>query len=424
MSSVLTASPQMRNMIREFTVNDFIGLVHRVYRFWNAMSDSNLTCVRTTESSGYMGSMNANLKSKKDVKLDPGPVKIETNMKIAEMQMVGGGDWNVASMIWKELMPILNSTSKMTRSFLVNGFGVREEHPMMKEFTDAESPHELLDRLKECTTNTDDKLFKGEQKDGVLQEDDVGDVMRRVDGRDPTDAELATHLRDRLMQEIIQANAELGDTGKKRKGDERDNAAEVDDVVQDDNAMIDEVVDEGGDGKAIFDSFLKVIVGGANTPLLNNPENLINAMDQMRLGKREKGDTVGHRKIKSLLQRWYGEKVIEVKKDEKETVIERGSVVSLDGTTSGRLFMVFVVWKNGGSKWHPSKEGDNPSWPLIPKEMKSYRLGVREVIMVDGDARKIEYKSYDTIVDGINVRDTYRMVPVKEVTSVIFRVNV
>ena len=56
--------------------------------------------------------------------------------------------------------------------------------------------------------------------------------------------------------------------------------------------------------------------------------------------------------------------------------------------------------------------------------MKSYRLGVREVIMVDGDARKIEYKSYDTIVDGLNVRDTYRMVPVKEVTSVIFRVNV
>ena len=88
---------------------------------------------------------------------------------------------------------------------------------MMKEFTDAESPHELLDRLKECTTNTDDKLFKGEQKDGVLQEDDVGDVMRRVDGRDPTDAELATNLRDRLMQEIIQANAELGDTGKKRR---------------------------------------------------------------------------------------------------------------------------------------------------------------------------------------------------------------
>jgi len=371
-----------------------------------------------------MGSMNANLKSKTDVKLNPGPVKIETNMKIAEMQIVGGSDWNVASMIWKELMPILNSISKMTRSFLVEGFGVREEHPMIKEFTDAESPHELLERLKECTTNTDDKLFKGERKEGVLQEDDVGDVMRRVDGRDPTDAELATNLRDCLVQEIVLASAVMGDNGKKRKGDEGDNAAELDNVVQDDYAMNnEEVVDEGGDGKAIFDSFLKVIVGGANTPLLNNPENLINAMNQMRLRKREKGDTVGHRKIKSLLQRWYGEKVTDVKKDEKETVIERGSVVSLDGT-SGRLFMVFVVWKDGGSKWHPSKEGDNPSWPLIPKEMKSYRLGVREVIMVDGDARKIEYKSYDTIVDGINVRDTYRMVPVKEVTSVIFRVNV
>ena len=50
------------------------------------------------------------------------------------------------------------------------------------------------------------------------------------------------------------------------------------------------------------------------------------------------------------------------------------------------------------------------------KKMKSYGLGVREVIMVDCDVRKIEYKSYDTIVDAINVWDTYRMVPVKEVT--------
>lgn len=199
----------------------------------------------------------------------------------------------------------------------------------------------------------------------------------------------------------------------------------MDTVFQDITTMIDkDVINEGTDGKVIFDSFLKVVVGGAKTSLFYSPENLINAMNQMRLGKREKGDTVGHRKVKSLLQRWYGEKAIEIKKDEKETVIERGSVVSLDGTTSGRLFMVFVVWKDGGSKWHPSKEGDNPSWPLIPKEMKIYRLGVREVIMVDGHARKIEYKSYDTIVDGINVRNTYRMVHMKEVTSIILRVNV
>ena len=85
--------------------------------------------------------------------------------------------------------------------------------------------------------------------------------------------------------------------------------------------------------------------------------------------------------------------------------------------------MVFVVWKVSGSKWHPSKDGDNPSCPLLQKEEKSYRLGVREVLMVAGAEREIKY-IYDDIVDGRNVQDTFRMVPVKEVKSVIFKVDV
>mmetsp|Transcript_12748 Transcript_12748/g.16725 ORF Transcript_12748/g.16725 Transcript_12748/m.16725 type:complete len:153 (-) Transcript_12748:77-535(-) len=151
------------------------------------------------------------------------------------------------------------------------------------------------------------------------------------------------------------------------------------------------------------------------------PEKLIKAMDKMKLPKREKGDTVGFRKYKSLLQRWFGPKATDVKKDEKETVIERGSVITLDELT-GRRFVVFVVWKVSGTKWHPSKDDDSPSWPLLQKEEKSYRLGVREVLMVAGKEREIEYMS--NIVDGGNFRDTFRMMPVKEVKSVIFKVDV
>jgi len=46
-------------------------------------------------------------------------------------------------------------------------------------------------------------------------------------------------------------------------------------------------------------------------------------------------------------------------------------------------------------------------------------LSQRTAVKRKGDARKIEYKSYNTIVDGENVRDTYiRNGAVKEVKSV------
>ena len=75
----------MRKIIREFTTNHFIRLALKIDRFWNVMSDSNLNCARTAESSSCFKRTRDNLKSKKDFKLDPGPVKIETNMKISEI---------------------------------------------------------------------------------------------------------------------------------------------------------------------------------------------------------------------------------------------------------------------------------------------------------------------------------------------------
>ena len=51
--------------------------------------------------------------------------------------------------------------------------------------------------------------------------------------------------------------------------------------------------------------------------------------------------------------------MIEVEKGEKETDIEHGFVVSLDGT--GEQLFMFVAWKHSGSKWHQHKEECNPS---------------------------------------------------------------
>ena len=112
-------------------------------------------------------------------------------------------------MIWKNLMPMLNLTSKMIMTLLVEGFNLREDHTMMEEFSNVDLPHKFLEQLKEGNTNTDDKMLRGHHKEDILQEDDVVDVTRRSNERDPTDAELAVKLRDNLMLDIMQENSEI-----------------------------------------------------------------------------------------------------------------------------------------------------------------------------------------------------------------------
>ena len=72
----------------------------------------------------------------------------------------------MAHVIWKEIMPIIYLTRKMSKKFLVQGFNMREEYPMMKEFANVDSPIELLRRLKDCVDSTESKLFRGEHKEG------------------------------------------------------------------------------------------------------------------------------------------------------------------------------------------------------------------------------------------------------------------
>jgi hypothetical protein len=45
--------------------------------------------------------------------------------------------------------------------------------------------------------------------------------------------------------------------------------------------------------------------------------------------------------------------------------------------------MVTIVSKANGTMWFLSIKYDNPSWPVIQKEVKQYHLGVREVKFMD-----------------------------------------
>ena len=83
--------------------------------------------------------------------------------------------------------------------------------------------------------------------------------------------------------------------------------------------------------------------------------------------------------------------------------------------------MVSCVFYLYGSKWHASKEGNDPSWPLDIKEIPKYHLSLREVFV---DAHNgVELKPYKRIIDGENVCRTYMVVNLAEVKRVFLKIE-
>ena len=94
----------------------------------------------------------------------------------------------------------------------------------------------------------------------------------------------------------------------------------------------------------------------------------------------------------------------------KKKVIEHGSVVSIEGDVV--VFLVFVVRRKdfpGNSKigeWFTSINGDKPFWPVLVNQLKSYKIGVREIGF--GKNGELMYKEYGLandkdMEDGENV---------------------
>ena len=82
------------------------------------------------------------------------------------------------------------------------------------------------------------------------------------------------------------------------------------------------------------------------------------------------------------------------------------------------------MWKTTASgkvksgKRFPSPVKDHALWPVVNKDLTKSRLGVREVKL---DENKVMLKN--GVVDGINVRKTYRLVNYDNVTDLMFRID-
>ena len=118
----------------------------------------------------------------------------------------------------------------------------------------------------------------------------------------------------------------------------------------------------------VFTSFAKVLTSDWNV-FLSTPDIILDSMDLMGMGKRDKGAISNVQKYKSLNGRWFGAKK---QNEEKEAqTFESGSIVSLE-ENGEKWFVVRAVFRESGNKWYMSTVVDNPSWPIDPVKGKKY----------------------------------------------------
>lgn len=399
----------IRKIIPEGTVKDFVNCIGRIARLWIAVTRSALHTTRKGAlSQGYADTIdNHSMSAESKEKLESGPVKIETDqVKIQMSNLVGGsGSKSVSVQLWKELMPLINQTNGIMIKYLQDNFNVKELHPMTKTFKNVSRPIEILEQFDSAFLKTDQELFKFEANIVNTQDSDDSAIA------DNSNVDVSS-LRDRMVHEIV--------SFEKEEGNKKESELDKIELTDEDLRRFEEVHEDGS--KSPFNLFMDVITL-KNDDTQDRKKNVIfECMQAMAMGKREKGNTSSLQKTKSLLSRWFGVKKEPKKNSEGATVIERGSVIQI--AAPNEYFIVFEVWKTTAGaktkygKWFPSPVKDNPKWPAEKQSLDKYRFGVREVIL---DENKVALKS--GIVDGRDVRKTYRLFEFSQVKTLLFKVD-
>jgi len=211
-----------------------------------------------------------------------------------------------------------------------------------------------------------------------------------------------------------------------------------DDSPHEDEQNIELIKDYGDDSSCkAYSKYVKLLCQCKSMDDIRKDPNIyiMETMRDMHLGDREKGDITGVLKFNSLLGRWFTKvpnKKEEIKKAGLDSRIERGSIVNLQTEDAdNNTFIVLHVSKSNGVKWFPTK--DKPTWPFLSSFKKEkYRVALRKVKLVyDSDnvaggvvMASIEMFMIDEIDDGIDVRETYRMMPISCIKHLLLKIDI
>ena len=104
---------------------------------------------------------------------------------------------------------------------------------------------------------------------------------------------------------------------------------------------------------------------------------------------------------------------------EPTTKIQRGTTII--NLQNDRKFLVLSVFSKSYNKWYMSANSEaGPVWPPEKGNEKKHRVGIREVIVSkekDGSDEIVKMKPYEDVVDGRNVRASYKLI--NDLTQII-----
>ena len=293
----------LRNMIREFTVLDFSRLIMKLDRMWLTVMKGKVKIFRN--SGGYGATAGSH--SEKTGKLPQGPVDVNYESPESNPFLAAGGDSSMVNSIWTELREILNKTSCGMRTFLTNMFGVNSFHRMASEFEDLDNFKEVFNA---CMKNSKETTNEEHLKGGAEEEQKAGDSMdddALEDAANPNEEALQDKLEERVIKHIIAV--ERG----RRISEER--------INEDDENLPFHVLEEDAtrkDKTKAWTHFIKIMNMGSKEDLLGKCDLLVNAMNEMNLGKREKGSKDGACRFQTLLGRYFKKEVLRKNKRKRE----------------------------------------------------------------------------------------------------------
>lgn len=333
-------------------------------------------------------------------------------------------------------------------SFLTNVFSLKKKHPLINEFTNHSNPYELVDNIEAYfNASSDDDLHQRTELESHTMGTSVSlvDNMMKEEGNDYDgleDDQMLRNLQDRLVLEIANATTNATDILSSLSDD--DNISQDGTSSRRHHQDNDEPPDEhfvyvsedfiDDDSCEVCSKYVKLLCQCKSMDDVRKDPNtyIMETLRDMHLGEREKGDISGVMKFNSLLGRWFTKvpnKVEAIKKPGSDSRIERGSIVHLHGDDD--TFIVLHVSKSNGVKWFPTKE--TPPWPFVSNFKKEkYRVGLREVkVGYESDnmaggavVASIEMLIHDENDDGIDVRRTYRMMPISCIKHLLMKIDI
>ena len=372
----------VRQLQREFNVEQFNNLVERMQLRVKSIFGSSLIPSRSSMGKGYQATFADFINSLQNASAEP------SQSGIIDVVLTD----KAVTQLWPTVKAIFDKVNPMMTQFL-KLFGVDELNGLSPfAAANINSPQDLLSLIKAfyCAPKKDTRDCGGV----------VGDEEEVVDGNEDEDEDVdeandgVGDIIPVLANELLLAFQDTEGDGAVAEVEDNEDSMEENPSNDDDDVVLGSQFDEGAAG----DARLKLNVLMSSTTTSTVPIQVKQLMELMVIGKIEQGSVLPDGKYTSLQARWFHGKKKSMDNstvsEDATTFIERNSVVSLK-CKRGKIvtvekYRVLCIFSKSYNKWYV--EWDNEQVPF-QSSSKKYKILARLLKQVNNSQyQEVELK--------------------------------